>query len=613
MSAFFTIVTVSYKHAWSLTKTARSVFRQRDADFEYVIVDGASEDGTLELTEFWKQAGLVDQSTHEPDTGVYDAMNKALDLATGQYVCFMNSGDVFAADDVLAKAKTFLQTGNHDGCMGWGQLGDNVWASWQTGEAFKMASLGFCHQALFVRTDLLRANRFDARKHKTDSDTLQLGRFYETGADIPIVPEVWAIRGAEPGISANLDKTRTSILDTLTSEYSALDTEAAGAIIEFRRKCTHVRDILDLLRGSDETVREHLAYTVLDTLFQKQSATLSADDVRALRTACKTALDQDWTDAEGRLLDAQTKRTGLIGDQRRAKQVLKAETQTFAEQEDTRMARIEVPTPKESYPSYQIGLTSFPARISTLHFVIRSLIKQSAKPDSIHLFLGRDEIPNANWLPSQLRAFESEGLKLHFLESTRHQYDKFTHSQHYDPQKPYVIVDDDVIYQPYSMERLLSAHKKYPNTVIGNRCHMMSVGSDGSIAPYGDWTREARTSEPSFNLVPTGAGGVLYPPGFFAEGPVIDTAEILRYAPYADDMWLKFNALAKGIPTFATELSSGSEWYHRYTPTMRAGTLMAENVELGLNDIQIRQCADWLTEQQPDWRNLLKAPELEGA
>lgn len=78
-------------------------------------------------------------------------------------------------------------------------------------------------------------------------------------------------------------------------------------------------------------------------------------------------------------------------------------------------------------------------------------------------------------------------------------------------------------------------------------------------------------------------------------------------------MWLKFNALAKGIPTFATELSSGSEWYHRYTPTMRAGTLMAENVELGLNDIQIKQCATWLNEQQPNWRDLLKTPELEGA
>lgn len=611
MSAFFTIVTVSYKHAWSLTKTARSVFRQRDADFEYVIVDGNSEDGTRDLTEFWKQAGLVDQSTHEPDTGVYDAMNKAVDLATGQYVCFMNSGDVFAGDDVLAKAKAFLDAGKHDGCMGWGQLGDNVWASWQTGEAFKMASLGFCHQALFVRTELLRANRFDARKHKTDSDTLQLGRFYQNGADIPVVPEVWAIRGAEPGISANLEKTRTSILDTLTSEYSTLSTEAASAIIEFRRKCTQVSDILDLLRRSDETVRKHLAYTVLDTLFQKQSAALSTEDVRVLRNACKTALEEDWSEAENRLLNAQIKRTDLIAEQRRAKADLKAETQVFAEQEDTRMARIEVPAPREPYPAYQIGLTSFPARISTLHFVIRSLIKQSAKPDSIHLFLGRDEIPNANWLPSQLRAFEASGLKLHFLESTRHQYDKFTHTEHFDPQMPYVIVDDDVIYQPYSMERLLSAHIKYPNTVIGNRCHMMHVEPDGSIAPYGDWTREARTPAPSFNLVPTGAGGVLYPPGFFADGSVTNTDDILRHAPYADDMWLKFNALAKGIPTFATELSSGSEWYHRYTPTMRAGTLMAENVELGLNDIQIQRCAAWLTEQQPTWRNLITQPELE--
>ena len=356
MSPFFSIVTVSYKHAWSMTKTARSVFRQRDADFEYLIVDGNSEDGTRELTEFWTRAGLVDRAIHEPDAGVYDAMNKALDLATGKYLCFMNSGDVFASDDVLAKAKAFLDAGHHDGCMAWGKLGDNVWASWQPGEAFKMASLGFCHQALFARTDLLRANRFDSRKHKTDSDTLQLGRLYESGARIPIIPEVWAIRGAEPGISANLEKTRTSILDTLTSEYPGLDQSAASHVIEFRRTCAHVAEILQLLRAADERLRTHLAYTVLDTLFQKQSADLSLGDVRALRSAAKDALGETWGEAEDRLIEAQTKRTGMIAELRAAKADLTAQTQTFAEQEQTRMSRIELPAPQATYPPVHIGL-----------------------------------------------------------------------------------------------------------------------------------------------------------------------------------------------------------------------------------------------------------------
>jgi hypothetical protein len=301
----------------------------------------------------------------------------------------------------------------------------------------------------------------------------------------------------------------------------------------------------------------------------------------------------------------------MIADLRAAKADLKTQTQSFGQQEDTRMARLEVPAAAESYPAYQIGLTSFPARISTLHYVIRSLVQQSVKPEHIHLFLGQDEIPNANWLPSQLRAFEASGLKFHFVSSTRHQYDKFTHTEHFDTQMPYVIVDDDVIYQPYSMERLLSGHRKYPSAVIGNRCHMMTVSNGGTIGSYSDWQREARTPEPSFNLVPTGAGGVLYPPGFFASGVVTDTDQILRYAPYADDIWLKFNALAQDRPTFATELSSGSEWYHRYTPTMRAGTLMAENVELGLNDIQIARCGEWLSQTRPGWQSLLQADELE--
>ena len=133
----------------------------------------------------------------------------------------------------------------------------------------------------------------------------------------------------------------------------------------------------------------------------------------------------------------------------------------------------------------------------------------------------------------------------------------------------------------------------------------MNVGDDGELGLYESWTREQHFSRPSLGLMPTGAGGVLYPAGFLTDDIVIDVNSILENAPYADDIWLKAVALLKGIPNYNTELSSGSNWYHRYTPTMRAGTLMAANVELGLNDIQISRCAAWLDEKRPAWREEL--------
>ncbi|MHA7898274.1 MAG: glycosyltransferase [Henriciella sp.] len=608
---FFSIISVSYKDAWALTKTARSAFRQKHSNFEYIIIDGNSNDGTRDLTDFWRANGLVDKSIHEPDTGVYDAMNKGIDLAEGEYTCFLNSGDIFSADDILLRAEQQLAQGSFDGCLAWGELNGKVWGSWHAGEAFKMSSLGFCHQALFVRTSLLDECRFDDRKFKTDSDTLQLGRLYKNGARIPLIQEVWAIRGGEPGISANLDRTRTSILDTLGSEYPNLTEEIASDLLEFRRTCKRSTTIISLLNSGDEKTRQHLALMVLDTLFQKPSKALSQDQIHQLLSLCKQVLGNNWKTEFDNLISAQTTRAEIMMESRNRKDELKTQIGEFATQESKRFERMGAVGKMENPHKFSIALTSFPARISTLHFVIRSLVEQTVKADSINLFLGRDEIPNHDWLPSQLREFEAAGLVIHFVDKTCHQYDKFLHQPGLNEESSYVIVDDDVIYKPHSMQRLVEGHSKHPHAIIGNRCHLMAVNEAGAIGPYSDWERESQCPQPSFRLIPTGAGGVLYPPGFFTHPSVTDVRLILKYAPYADDIWLKFNALAMQKPTFATDLSSGAEWYHRYTPTMRAGTLMAENVSLGLNDMQIKQCEQWLTARNPNWRTLLTAQKLE--
>jgi len=609
---FFSIITVSYKDAWAFTKTARSVFRQTCKDKEYLVIDGNSVDGTEALTEFWKDQGLVDGSIHEPDTGVYNAMNKGIALATGKYICFMNAGDVFADDDVLKRAQEVLSEDSLDGCMGWGQLNDQIWASWTAGPAFKLASLGFCHQALFVKRDLLVANPFDEHKHKTDSDTLQLGRLFEQGADIRIVPDVWAIRGGEPGISANLEKTKVSIVDTLTSEYD-LDEATAAEIIAFRRRCEHVPTIVELLSTATGPLRLHLAKMVLDTLFQRASRGLESGDVDQLYAAAVRALGGQANPDLNALIDAQTRRDTMMSEMTKSKSELAAEIETFREQEDRRMATLKVNEPDEeaSEVDYVIALTSFPARLSTLHFVIRSLVEQSVPPSAIHLTLGRDEVPHRHWLSGHLLQFEERGLKLNFVEKTCHQYDKYLHLTDENAQRPFVIVDDDVIYHPHAMETLLSAHLQHRHAIVGNRCHLMAVEADGTVRPYKEWQREQMLPDPSHRLMPTGAGGVLYPAGFMTDPIISDVDLIMANAPYADDIWLKACAIANDVPAFATHLSKGADWYHRYTPTMRAGTLMASNVELGMNDMQFARCAAWLDDKTPDWRNRLTADLVE--
>ncbi len=94
-----TVITVVYNDVNHIEKTMNSVFSQTYKDIEYIIIDGASKDGTVDLIK--KYEDKIDFWKSEPDTGLYDAMNKGLKKATGDYVCFLNSGDLFFDENTV--------------------------------------------------------------------------------------------------------------------------------------------------------------------------------------------------------------------------------------------------------------------------------------------------------------------------------------------------------------------------------------------------------------------------------------------------------------------------------------------------------------------------------
>ena len=97
----FTIVTITYQAERVLERTMDSVISQSYPYVEYLIVDGASTDGTLEMAKNYQKIAQMERGCHEvrivsePDNGLYDAMNKARMLATGDYVLYLNAGDFF--------------------------------------------------------------------------------------------------------------------------------------------------------------------------------------------------------------------------------------------------------------------------------------------------------------------------------------------------------------------------------------------------------------------------------------------------------------------------------------------------------------------------------------
>ena len=95
----FSVITVTYNAAGVLEDTIQSVISQTYHHVEYIIVDGASTDGTMAIVDRYRSR--IHTVVSEPDKGLYDAMNKGMALATGDYLCFLNAGDCFHEDETL--------------------------------------------------------------------------------------------------------------------------------------------------------------------------------------------------------------------------------------------------------------------------------------------------------------------------------------------------------------------------------------------------------------------------------------------------------------------------------------------------------------------------------
>ena len=105
-----TIITINRNNAAGLEKTMQSVLSQMRKDFEYVVVDGASTDGSVSVIERLAPAfGDCLKWVSEPDKGIYNAMNKGIGMATGEYIQILNSGDSLVSQEVVEKMYTALE------------------------------------------------------------------------------------------------------------------------------------------------------------------------------------------------------------------------------------------------------------------------------------------------------------------------------------------------------------------------------------------------------------------------------------------------------------------------------------------------------------------------
>ena len=108
------IITIAYNAAETIEETIRSVISQDYHDIEYILIDGASQDKTLEIAQQYVSG--IAKIISEPDEGIYDAMNKGVRNATGDLIGILNADDVFAHREVISRVVETMKAGNTDAC-----------------------------------------------------------------------------------------------------------------------------------------------------------------------------------------------------------------------------------------------------------------------------------------------------------------------------------------------------------------------------------------------------------------------------------------------------------------------------------------------------------------
>jgi hypothetical protein len=232
-----------------------------------------------------------------------------------------------------------------------------------------------------------------------------------------------------------------------------------------------------------------------------------------------------------------------------------------------------------------VSLTSFPGRITDVWIVIECIFRQSIKADKIILWLSKSQFEGLD-LPKNLLEQVDRGLEINFVD-----YDLRSHKKYYYALEKYadsiiITIDDDVYYHENVLSTLYESYVKHPNCVIANRAHKITFDEKtGVILPYQKWQHNIKEDAPSFLYVPTGVGGVLYPPKSLSN-KLLNPDVIKNICFHADDLWLKAGSLIADTKVITTK------FYKQEFITIgktQNSKLVTSNSLNGGNDIQIKK------------------------
>lgn len=256
-----TLITCTYNAESVLQRTLDSVQKQTYADIEHLIIDGCSKDATMTMAQHYRDASETLHNGHavvvrsEPDKGLYDAMNKGIRQATGDYLCFLNAGDQLASDttiaDIVASAEQESKVMSFSVLYGETDIVDDngnfirhrrlqapknlTWRSFKEG-------MLVCHQSFYANTSIAKATMYNLD--------------YRLSADVD-----WCIRIMKKGSKVGMKTHNTHmVLCNYLDGGMSVQNHRASLIERFKVMANHY--------GLLPTILQHLWF-VLRSLIKK--------------------------------------------------------------------------------------------------------------------------------------------------------------------------------------------------------------------------------------------------------------------------------------------------------------------------------------------------------
>ena len=481
------IITITYNNAEGLRRTLASVASQTCHEIEHVIVDGSSKDGSVEIIkEYVNQCLMYDVLwVSEPDKGVYDAMNKGIKKAHGEYCLFLNAGDVLYGDSAIEELMANEPKADIVSCNAIYEKSqyqaERFILSPKEIKASDVILSYLPHQATLIRHSLFSSIHLYDDSFRIVSDWLF---FIET---------LLKYNATYQHIQMFLSVCETEGLSSNPANNQLMDEE-------FHRG---LKKVLPLYYADYAELRSarFTNNTEQQQFIQKFFASWMGRMIWKIRNRLKK-----WGYYEAKSKSTQRK---LFKQLQKEDDALKREVAAKIEALPENMLHR-----KNDATDVVVSLTSYGKRVEdAAPYAIYSIFAQSVLPNRIVLLLDKDNWDDDN-LPYLLKRLKKAGLEIYYCEDIR-SYKKLIPSLKMFPDNPIVVMDDDFYYNVDFVKWMVECYEQSDKRTVFATWGCIPVKENGKYIPYTQWKDcKYGNAQTEYSLF---GGGSIYPPHIFDE------------------------------------------------------------------------------------------------